>query len=144
MSDRLTYASPAWCAAMRDILTELVDAHRHAFPDADFAMCEVISAVPPDAGTVVLAARITGAGVTFFDEEIAADVVIRGDHAAMLPSARLNRKTATPEDFAAQAAVSREMAQAGRVSVVGDMRKAPKPLLRALGEMHDRLAELTA
>ncbi len=144
MSDRLDYASPAWRAAMRDILAELVEAHRNAFPEADFTMCEIVSDVPPDGGTVVLAARITGAGVTFSDVEIAADVVIRGDHAAMLPAARLHHGRATPEETAAQTAHSLAMARAGRVSVTGDMRKAPRALLRVLGEMHNRLADLTA
>lgn len=144
MSERLAYASPAWCAAMRGILVELVEAHRSTFPDADFTMCEVISDVPPDGGTVVLAARITGTGVAFFDTEIAADVTIRGDHAAMLPAARLHHGRATPEDTAAQGAHSLAMAKAGRLAVAGDMRKAPRPLLRVLGEMHNRLADITA
>ncbi len=144
MSERLIYATPAWIKAMHGILADLVEEHRGAFPDADFTMCEIITDVPPDGSTAVLAAHITGQGVTFSQDEIEADVVVRGDHAAMLPAARLNRRTATPEQAAAQAAHSLEMAKAGRVSVRGDMRKAPKGLLRVLGEMHDRLAEITA
>ncbi len=144
MAERLAYASPAWRAAMHEILAELVEAHRANFPEADFTMCEVVTDVPPDGGTTILAARITGEGVTFFDEEIAADVLVKGDHEAMLPAARLHRKTATQQELAAQGAHSLEMARAGRVSFSGDMRKAPKALLRVLGEMHDRLADITA
>lgn len=144
MSERLVYATPAWIAAMHDILARLAAAHRADLSGVDFRMCEIITQVPPDGSTAILAARITGDGVTFFDSEIEADVVVRGDHAAMLPAARLNRRSATPEQAAAQAAHSLEMAKAGRVSVRGDLRKAPKALLRVLAEMHDRLADLTA
>ncbi|MGB7410502.1 MAG: hypothetical protein WA910_05115 [Sphingopyxis granuli] len=140
---RHAYASPGWRDAMRAILTALVDRHRHDFPDADFRMCEVVTAVPPDGGTVVLAARITGESVEFFDTEIDADIVVRGDHDAMLPAARLNRRRATPEENAAQAVHAMAMAKAGRVSMQGDMGKAPKPLLRVLAEMHDQLADIT-
>lgn len=144
MIERHPYASPAWIDAMRRILTRLVDEHRHRFPDADFTLCEIITSVPPGGGSVHLGARITGQGVTFFDTEIAADVVIRGDHEAMLPAARLNRRTATAEQSAAQAGHAAAMAKAGRIIMKGDMRKAPKPVLAILGDMHDRLADLTA
>ncbi|MGV7121419.1 hypothetical protein [Sphingopyxis sp. 550A] len=143
MSEHFVYATRDWRAAMHGILTNLVAEHRASFPEADFSMCEVITDVPPDGETVVLAARITGQGVEFFEDEIAADVVIRGDHAAMLPAARLHRGRATPEDIAAQAAHSAAMAKAGRVSMHGDMRKAPKTLLHVLGKMHDHMADIT-
>ena len=144
MTERHDYASPAWRAAMRSILTRLVEEARAEFPDAAFTMCEIITDVPPDGGTVVLGARITGAGVEFFDSEEVSDVVIKGDYAAMLPGARLHNGRATPEERAAQGAHSMEMAKAGRLSMRGDMRKAPKALLKALAGMHDLVADITA
>jgi len=138
------YASPQWCAAMREILEKLVAEHGHGFPDANFAMCEIISDVPPDGAHVVLGARFTGGSVRFFDSEEDANVVIHGDYEAMLPGAKFIRRTATPEAAAAQAAHSKKMAAAGRVSARGDMSAAPKPLLRVLGLMHDQLAVITA
>lgn len=143
MSGAHPYASPDWIEAMRRTLAELVEESRQHFPDADFTMCEVITDVPPDGGTAVLAARITGQGVTFFDEEIEADVVVRGDHEALLPAARLNRRKATTEEVADQARHAIAMAKAGRVAMKGDMSKVPKALLRVLGEMHDRVADFT-
>lgn len=144
MTERHDYATPAWQTAMRAILTQLIAETRTEFPEADFTMCEIITDIPPDSGTAVLGARITGEGVTFFDEEGPADVVIRGDYAAMLPAARLHHGRSTPEERAAQGAHSMEMAKAGRVSMRGDMRKAPKPLLKALSRMHDLVADITA
>lgn len=143
MTVRHLYASPDWQDIMRSTLAALVDEARDQFPDADFSMCEIITAVPPDGGTVVFAARITGQGVTFFDEEIEADVIVRGDHEAMLPAARLNRRKATPEESAAQTMHAVAMAKAGRIAMKGDMSKVPKALLRILGELHDRVADRT-
>lgn len=138
------YASPQWCAEMRKILERLVTEHLDALGGVDFTMCEIISDVPPDGRRVVLGAHITGEGVTFFDTERPADVIIRGDYAAMLPGARLIQRGATPEQLAAQAAHSKEMAKAGRVSATGQLAAAPKPVLRALSRMHDQVAEITA
>ncbi len=141
---KLAFASPEWIAMMHATLAELVEAGRGDLAGVDFTMCEIISDVPPDGGVAVLAARITDAGVTFFDTPVKGDLVVRGDYEAMLPGARLVHRTATPEDFAAQAARRKEMIAAGRLSSEGGMAGAPKALLKILGRMHDRVAERTA
>jgi len=138
------YASPEWCVEMRAILERLIGENIDALVDVDFTMCEIITEVPPNGQRVVLGAHITGKGVEFFEDERPADVIIRGDYAAMLPGARLHHRSATPEQLAAQATHSKEMAKAGRVSATGQLAAAPKPLLRALAKMHDLVAEITA
>lgn len=141
--DRLTYASPEWIALMRETLRDLVGENPADLEGVDFTMCEVIRDVPPGGGEVVLAARFLGAEITFFDEAVEGDVLVRGDYEAMLPGARLAHRTATSEQLAEQAVRRRALLEAGRLSSSGDMSKASKPLLRILSRMHDRMAERT-
>lgn len=141
--DRLTYASPEWIALMRQTLRDLAGENPADLEGVDFTMCEVIRDAPPAGGVVILAARFQGAELTFFDEAVEADVLVRGDYEAMLPGARLAHRTATPEQLAEQAARRRALVEAGRLSSSGDMSKAPRPLLRILSRMHDRMAART-
>lgn len=140
---RLAFASPEWVAALKAILIELVAEVRADLDGVDFTICEVFTDVPPDGATCVWAARITGEGVQFFDEPVAADYEVSGDYEAILPGARIIYEGVTDAELAAQAEHRGRMIAAGRLHANGDMRTVPRPLRRLLQTMHDRLARQT-
>lgn len=133
MPDKVVFVSRAWVDAARAILEELVS--RHGEPGREFSVCEIFSDAPTEVSPTGVAAWyffIKGKDVTVGAGEVSnADVTIRADYWAILPTARL---VYTPEILAERAKHPPEAR-----STTGDMSKAPPYLV----ELHNRLAVMT-
>ena len=136
VTEKVTFASPAWVDIARTVLEELVAAHGET--GKSFSVCEVFTDAPPgmagaDATTAAWHFRIVDKTVSVGEGEIVdADMNVRVDYESLLPLARL---VYTPEMLAD---MERNPPQF-QGAATGDRSNMP-PYLAAL---HNRLAVAT-
>ena len=136
MISKVEFASAEWISAARAILEDL--AASQGRDEDQFSVCEQFSGAPDHISASGAAAwyfRIRGRTVEVNSGALEdADVMIRGDYEATLPTARL---VYTPE-YLAERQRKRESGELPRPP--GDWSRAPKYLV----ELHNRLAVITA
>lgn len=117
----LQFASPEWVDRIEELLAEVVDQHRDQLTEEPWTFSQTFTGVPPNGTTTSWGAVVSRSGIEFHRNAIDATLGIKGTYEAILPIARFEFGTATPDDLTALLTHWQSATAAGQIDNVGDV-----------------------